>query len=267
MAEVAVIMPCHNCEVTIGQAIGSVIAQTYTDWELVIVDDGSKDGSPALIASLAARDPRIRVITNAAATGAAAARNRGIQSTSARYTAFLDSDDVWLPNKLELQLKAMAEHDAALCCGAYDVINGENCVTGSVRPKPGALTYRGMMGNNSVGCLTAIVDRSLTGPIRFNDDLPRSEDYQLWLSILRRGLKGVCIPETLGQYRLHGKSLSSNKFSAARNRWRVYREFEKHNVLKSAFYLTAYAVTGVMKTVFMRRKQLFRGSGDAHSVQ
>jgi len=119
-----------------------------------------------------------------------------------------------------------------------------------------------MMANNSVGCLTTVLDRSLCGQVQFNRSLPRSEDYHLWLTLLKRGLTGICVPEIVALYRLHGKTLSSNKFSAARNRWRVYRDFERHNAVASAFYLLAYAATGVWKAIFMRRKQLWgRASG------
>jgi teichuronic acid biosynthesis glycosyltransferase TuaG len=172
MPELAVIMPCHNGERTLEQAVRSVLAQTFTEWELVIVNDGSIDGSADLIARLVAEDPRIRVLTNKNASGAAAARNRALKHAETRYVAFLDSDDAWLPHKLELQLRSMKTHNAALVCGAYDVIDAGGKLIGSVQPSPGKLTYRSMMANNSVGCLTAVLDRSLCGPVPFDQSLP-----------------------------------------------------------------------------------------------
>ena len=256
--KVAVIMPCHNGAKTLSQAVQSVIAQTFTNWELVFVDDGSTDGSPEIIRAFAAGEPRIRCVRNEKASGASNARNKALRLTRARYVAFLDSDDAWLPHKLDAQLKVMQEHGAALCCGSYDVMDASGTIIGGVRPTPGPLSYRGLLMNCSVGALTAVLDRSLCGDIQFSTGLATSEDYQLWLSLLRRGLVAVCLPDTVALYRVHGKTLSSNKFAAARNRWRVYREFEHHNLVTSAIYFTGYAVTGVLKAAAMRRQRLIR---------
>jgi teichuronic acid biosynthesis glycosyltransferase TuaG len=257
--KVAVIMPCHNGAHTIAQAVQSVIEQTFMNWELIVVDDGSTDQSPKIIRDFAARDVRIRSVRNEKASGAANARNQALRLTRARYVAFLDADDAWLPGKLDAQLNRMQEHGAALACGAYDVMDAAGTIIGGVRPTPGFLTYRSMLTNCSVGALTAVLDRSLCGDIQFNSQLSTSEDYQLWLSLLRRGLTGICLPETVAVYRVHGKTLSSNKFTASRNRWRVYREFERYGFVASAFYFTLYAVIGLMKMGAMRRRRLVGG--------
>lgn len=245
-------MPCFNGARTVEQAIRSAFAQTYHDWELVVVDDGSRDASPAILQQLAASDARVRIFTNDTPSGASTARNRALSEARGRYVAFLDADDAWLPLKLELQLRAMVEGKAALVCSSYDVMDADGTITGSVRPKPGPLKYRSMLGNNPVGTLTALVDRKLCGNVRFQQDLRTGEDYQLWLSIIRRGLTGICLPDVLAVYRVHGNSLSSNKVLAARNRWRVYREFERLSWPTSALLLAQYAITGVLKTVKMR---------------
>ena len=263
---VAVIMPCYNGAKTLEESVRSVIAQTWTEWQLMIVDDGSTDDSPRLLRELANTDPRIVVIRNEKPSGASAARNKALKNTRARYAAFLDCDDKWLPHKLEKQLTAMQEHGAALACGPYDVMDGASHVIGHVPSSPGRLTYRGLLSNNFVGCLTAIVDRSLCGDIQFDTALRSSEDYHVWLGILKRGLVAVCVPETVAVYRVHGKSLSSNKLAAARNRWRVYREFEKHGVLTSAFYFAIYAITGVLKMLDMRRGRSTRGTVTQHTA-
>ena len=256
-AKVAVIMPCHNGERTLAQAIESVLQQTFHDWELVIVDDGSTDGSRGIIEKYQADEPRIRLLVNARPSGGASvARNRALQETNARYVAFLDSDDAWLPHKLAMQMEALAKHGAALCCCSYDVMDGNGVIIGSVNPKPGILRYASLVGNNPVGTLTAVLDRELCGEVRFDTTLPRSEDYQLWLSILKRGLIGICLENTLALYRVHGNTLSSNKFSAAQNRWRVYREFEQHNLLTSVYYFSRYAITGLFKMLAMRRNRI-----------
>jgi glycosyltransferase involved in cell wall biosynthesis len=253
--EVSVVMPCHNAERTLRQAIESVVGQSFANWELIVIDDGSTDGSSAMLREFSSLDDRIRVYRNEQASGAARARNRGLAEARGRYIAFLDSDDAWLPCKLELQLKTAHDHNAALVCGAYDVMDGEGNLMGKVQPTAGRLSYRSMLAYNSVGCLTALVDRSLCGDVRFNPALPKSEDYQVWLSILRRGLTAICLSETLGMYRVHGNTLSSNKFSAARHRWRVYREFEKQGLLASVFYFTLYSFSGLWKMLAMRRRR------------
>jgi teichuronic acid biosynthesis glycosyltransferase TuaG len=260
MALVAVIMPCHNGERTLRQAVESVLAQTFTDWELVIVDDGSTDGSASIIEQMAAAEPRIRLLRNTTPSGAAAARNRALRETYARYVAFLDSDDAWLPDKLQVQLRAMQDSGAALACSSYDVMDGDGKITGTVHADSGKLTYHQALGYNPIGCLTVVLDRSLCGAVQFDPTLPRSEDYQLWLSILRQGLIGISVSDTLGLYRVHGKSLSSNKLAAARCRWLVYRGFERLGLLASTYYFIVYAATGVVKMLRMRQRRFLSGS-------
>jgi teichuronic acid biosynthesis glycosyltransferase TuaG len=255
---ISVIMPCYNGEVTLREAVDSVIRQTFTDWELLLVDDGSTDGSPALLAAMTREDARIRVLRNPKPGGAAAARNRALSEARGRYVAFLDCDDAWMPQKLDTQLRAMTDADAALSSTAFEVMDHAGKTIGRFAPRPGRLTYRALLGYNRIGTITTMLDRSLCGDVRFHPGLPQSEDYQLWLSILKRGLTGICLKETLARYRIHGGTLSSNKWSVARTRWRVYREFEKQNVFVSAFYWLSYTVTGFMKVVSMRRQQLLQ---------
>jgi len=256
-------MPCYNGERTLREAVNSALQQTFTDWELLVVDDGSTDGSPAILAEMAQQDPRIRVLRNASPGGAAAARNRALSEARARFIGFLDCDDAWMTYKLETQLKEMTAVNAALSSGAYEVMDRSSRTIGQFRPRSGVLTYRALLGYNRIGTLTAMLDRSLCGDVRFNPELPQSEDYQLWLSILKRGLTGICLRETLARYRVHGGTLSSNKLSVARARWRVYREFEKHSLLASAFYSLSYTFTGFMKVISMRRQQFFPPVGRA----
>jgi glycosyltransferase involved in cell wall biosynthesis len=248
---VSVIMPCYNAAQTLEDAVRSVIAQTYTNWELIVINDGSRDESPAILERLRTEDSRLRVIRNPQPSGASAARNRGLSIAAGRYIAFLDADDLWLPHKLETQLAVMKKHGVALCCGWYDTMDAQGHPMGQVRPEQGVLTHRSLMFDCVIGCLTAVIDRSLAGPVQFDPRLPRGEDYHLWLTILKSGAKGYCVGETLARYRVQSNTLSSNKLAAARTRWQVYR-FEDYNLAKSAFYFCGYAVTGMLKTVSMR---------------
>jgi teichuronic acid biosynthesis glycosyltransferase TuaG len=249
---VAVIMPCHNGRRTLEQSVRSLQSQTFTDWQLVFVDDGSTDGSSQIIADIAAEDPRIHVITNSAASGASSARNRALEATRARYIAFLDCDDLWLPRKLEVELAAMQKERAVLVCAPYEIMDEEGTPIGHVPASPGKITYSGVLGYNPIGCLTVLLDRSLCGDIRFDTTLVTSEDYLLWLQVLKSGKPAFCVDETLAMYRVHSKSLSSNKMAAAKRRWRVYREFERLGLLESSYWFVRYAVTGVAKSLALR---------------
>jgi glycosyltransferase involved in cell wall biosynthesis len=257
VALVSIIMPCYNGAATLREAVESAFDQTFPGWELLIVDDGSSDDSPSLLRELSARDKRIRVFRNEKPSGASTARNRALAEAQGRYVAFLDADDAWLPHKLETQLREMTASNAALSSGAFEAMDRDGKHIGYFKPRPGVLTYRSLLGYNRVGTVTTMLDRQLCGDVRFTPDLPQSEDYQLWLSILRRGLRGICLPDVLAKYRVHGGTLSSNKLTVAKTRWRVYREFEKVGVVMSTLYSLSYTVGGFLKMVAMRRQQLF----------
>jgi teichuronic acid biosynthesis glycosyltransferase TuaG len=246
---VSIIMPCHNGALTLQESIRSALAQSYSNFELIIIDDCSTDCSLDLLRAFETKDCRVRVICNTRSLGAAAARNRGLENAHGRYVAFLDCDDIWFPDKLAIELSAMEQQNAALICAGYDVIDPNGRRVGRIHPTPGVLSYRSMLTYNSVGCLTAVIDRNICGDVRFSPALSTGEDYQLWLSILRRGLKGLCLADRLAAYRVQGTSLSGNKLAAARNRWRVYREFENCGFVESMMYFALYGISGIWKSL------------------
>ena len=179
---VSVIMPCYNMERYIADTIHSVINQTYTDWELLIVDDASTDGTVALVQSIAEQDERIRFSVNAEHSGIAPTRNRCIENSTGRYLAFLDADDVWHPNKLQQQLQFMQEHKVEFSYSSYDLIDENGKTLGKTIQTAGDLNYNDYLRNTIIGCSTVMLDTDRVGLVTV-PDFRTSEDTATWLDI------------------------------------------------------------------------------------
>jgi teichuronic acid biosynthesis glycosyltransferase TuaG len=241
---VSVVTPVHNAEKYIRQTIASVQAQTYPHWEMVVVDDGSTDESTDIVKNAALQDSRIRLIPQKN-RGVAEARNRGMQEAKGRYLAFLDSDDLWKPQKLEKQLALLTKKNAGFCYGACDVIDENGEPTGQIRSVPEEITYKKLLWGNVIPCLTVLVDRNITGEF----SMPRMghEDYATWLTVIKELPAAYGINEPLGSYRVNRGSVSANKIRAMRWTWRIYRENQKLPVHKSIFYVLGHGVQAVWK--------------------
>lgn len=219
---VSVVMPARNAARTIESAIASVRAQTDPRWELIVVDDGSTDGTATLVERLAAEDPRIRLLRNAVAAGPGPARNRAIGDARGRWLAFLDSDDLWDPAKLERQLAFMHARGAALGAHAYRTMTGAGTLTGGVVVPPERVTYDLLLRNTVVGMLTVMIDRTRVAAVEL-PALRQHEDLLLWYRLLRRGWVFHGLAEPLATYRIAGHSASGDKLRSARHMWQVYR--------------------------------------------
>jgi teichuronic acid biosynthesis glycosyltransferase TuaG len=227
---VSVITPVRNACSTLLQTIASVQAQTFPDWEMLLIDDGSTDGSVELIERLASRDPRLRLIRSQTRHGASGARNLGIRLARGRFIAFLDADDVWLPEKLACQVPRL-EAGAGIVFSSYRRISPEGRHLGVVHARP-RVQYRDALGGNPIGCLTGVWDRERFGRAQM-PELPMREDYAFWLNLLRQGATAEGLPDVLAEYRVSRNSRSSRKFRAARATWGVlHREvgFARANV-------------------------------------
>ncbi len=246
-ALVSVVMPAYNAGRTIRGAVMSVLSQSYTSWELVIVDDGSTDGTAALIDSLAAADERIRVIHAETNGGVAAARNAAIAAARGSHIAFLDSDDGWHPGKLERQMQHMEETRARVCYAPYDRVAEDGRLLSRVRP-PAAVSYPQMLRSNHIGNLTGVYDRSL-GDVPFRR--VGHEDYVFWLEMVRRAGAASCVPcdHALAYYLVRDGSVSADKWRAARWQWRIYRDVARLGWLSSSQHMCHYAWQAVMKRV------------------
>ncbi|MBC1564867.1 glycosyltransferase family 2 protein [Listeria booriae] len=241
---ISIIMPAHNAEAHIQAAIDSVLAQSWTDFELLILDDCSTDQTVALVQAYT--DPRIRLYMLEENLGAAGTRNYGIRQAKGRYIAFLDSDDCWKPKKLELQRAFMQENKAALSYTAYDVMSpdGER-ITGHV-DVPESVTYRYLLRNTIIGCLTVMIDTKQTGLVQM-PIFKGAEDTATWLSILKKGHVAKGLTEPLALYRKGNASLSSNKFQMAKHIWQVYRKSQNMSVFTALTHFPFYLWNGLVK--------------------
>lgn len=249
MPTVSVIMPAYRAEQYLEEAVRSVITQTFTDWELIIVNDGSPDGTGGLADRLSLEDKRIRVIHRDIPSGQPAIpRNLALKHARGRFIAFLDSDDVWYSSKLEKQLVAFADTEAPIVFTYYDRMN-ENGEQLSTVTAPAIVDYRSMLRTCHIGFLTSMIDCEKTGPVLFDENNPfrMQEDYILWLQLLRSGGRAICVPESLAAYRIVTGSVSRNKWKAARAQWYVYRNREGLTVLLSFYYWVQYAFFGYKK--------------------
>lgn len=243
MPDVSVIMPAFNSCATIVQSIQSVQAQSFVDWELVIVDDGSKDATPDLVEAVCAQDPRVFFHKSRENIGAWNARNTAIEKARGRYLAFLDSDDLWLPQKLEIQLSHMRNQRAALSYSSYSMFydDGREMVVHA----PPSISYRGLLKGSVIGCLTAMYDTTQVGK-RLMPNLRKHEDYALWLGILRDGHVARGVDQVLARYRAAG-GMSGDKLSVLPYQWEIYRKNQGLSLMASAYYFSHYMVRGIFK--------------------
>lgn len=241
---VSVITPVWNAAATLTATIASVQAQTRPDWEMLLVDDGSTDGSRALAEALAAVDPRLRVLALGANRGPAAARNAGIRAARAGRIAFLDADDLWYPAKLARQIAFMDAHGHAFVFCAYRRIDAAGRPLGVVAA-PARVTRAEALRGNVIGCLTAVYDADLLGKVEM-PDLARRQDYALWLKLLAR-VPAHGLPEVLADYRLSPGSLSADKRVAARATWEVLRRVEGLGRARAGWYFAHYAARALRR--------------------
>lgn len=222
---VSVLMPFHGACPTLCSSVSSVLAQSFQEWELILVDDGGHDQAAPLAQVFANSDRRIRYVQTQGGQGAAAARNHGLELAKGRYIAFLDADDRWHPSKLEQQLALMVQTGAALSHTAYErrLPNGQVLARVPARAR---LSYDDMLGPNLMGCLTVMYDREHLGKQPM-PNLPLQHDYALWLRLIRLGGDAVGVDDVLAYYRVSPGSLSSNKRRAIRDIWRVWSREEK----------------------------------------
>jgi len=244
-ALVSVITPAHNAARFIGETIDSVRNQTYRNWEMLIVDDQSSDATMAIARAGAAADPRIRCASTPRNLGAGPTRNHAIEMARGQYIAFLDSDDLWDPAKLETQVKFMKERRTAFSFTGYRVITEAGDPIGSLRDIPVRLSYRELLKRNPIGCLTVMLDRSQIGDIAF-PPFRTNQDFALWLEILRRGVDAEGLAEELASYRIVEGSNTRNKLKSARNVWRAYRAQPLHS-LDLVWLYAHYALNGLRK--------------------
>ena len=246
---VSVIMPMYNAAKVLSESIESVINQTYTSWELIVIDDSSNDDSMSIAQSYASRDGRIRVLSNPHHNGMPSApRNFGIAAAKGRYIAFLDSDDLWHPDKLRQQLPLFDAHpSAAIVFSDYEKMSEDGTRNNRVVRAPGCITYDQLLHCNFIGNLTGIYDTHKVGKVHVRD--VHHEDYVMWLEILKQGYTAVNTGTVLAYYRLMSQSVSSRRLEVVMWPWRIYRQVLCFPWLKAVRYYLRYSWYVVRKNM------------------
>ena len=246
---ISIIVPVYNAEKFIRETMDCVIAQTYPWWELLLVEDGSRDNSVEIIETYIrdSGEERIRLICQPENMGAAKARNRGLQEAKGRYIAYLDADDLWLPEKLEHELAFIREKDAAFVFTGYEFADENGKGTGKIVHVPETLNYRQALSNTTIFTTTVMFDTQKISKELLEMPVIKSEDTALWWKVLRNGYTAFGLDENLVKYRRPGKSLSSNKLEAVRRIWNLYRKAEGMGVLDSAWHFCFWAVRAVSR--------------------
>lgn len=242
---ITVVMPNYNGHRFVEQAIDSVLNQTYPNFELLVVDDCSKDDSLQLIQQKAKSDDRIRVIALEHNAGVANARNVGIKEAKGEFIALLDNDDLWTDDKLERQL-ALANKGADIVYCSYDFIDEQNNSIKKPFVVPQQTNFNKMLASSVISCSTSFIKTELMQAQPFNPDFYH-EDYVLWMELLRVCPTAFGDQKVLMHYRQVTGSRSNKKGNAAKERWNTYRKALKLNVVTSAWAFVRYALNGVMK--------------------
>ena len=248
---VSVIVPVYNANKYIEATVDSVVKQTYQNWELLLVDDGSTDGSGETIKRLEREDVsgRIKVLLPKEHGTAARARNYGLMQAEGRYIAFLDADDLWVSDKLEKEMAFMKEKKAGFVFTGYEFADANAVGTGKVVKVPETLCYKQALKNTTIFTSTVLIDTQLVDKNLVIMPEIKSEDTATWYQILRSGHLAYGLNENLVKYRRVANSLSSNKLEAIRRIWNLYRKAEKLSFLYSAYNFVFWAVRAVLRRI------------------
>ncbi len=244
---VSIITPVYNSAGTLGETVASVVAQDYTDWELLLIDDCSTDDSKKVMKELAATDERIHCLYNDKNSGVAATRNNGIKNATGRYIAFLDSDDTWDKNKLSRQMVFMKETGAPFTYTSIRIMDENSRPTGKERHVPDRVDYGILLMGDPMPCLTIVIDTTVIPKEKIYMPDMHHEDYAAFLNCLRDGAVARGLAEVLASYRVSPSSVSGNKLKTATWQWRILRDQEGLSVFKASYYLCTYAVKAVRK--------------------
>lgn len=247
-ALVSIITPVYNAEKFIRETIESVQNQTYTNWEMLLINDCSTDSSAEIIKEKAAEDSRIKYIELDKNSGAAITRNTGISKAQGRYIAFLDSDDIWKSDKLDKQLALIREKDIGFCFTSYRYVMQDGVPTNKVARAPEKIDYNGLLKNTIIGCSTVLIDREVMGDFRMTN-VRRGQDTATWLQLLKRTEYAYGIYEDLVWYRVVDGSLSHNKWNAIKRTWNTYRNVEHLSLPKAMYVFVFYAYNALKKRI------------------
>ncbi len=246
---VSIVVPVYQVERFIEETIAAVQRQSYKNWELLLVDDCSKDNSCALIERAAAEDSRIRLIRQETNQGAAAARNCGVRKAKGRFLCFLDSDDLWESEKLSEEILFMQKKQAGFVFTGYEFADEKGIGLGKIVRVPEEITYSQALKNTTIFTSTVMIDRKKIQDEDIYMPLIASEDTATWWHLLKVYGKAYGLDKNLVKYRRSANTLSSNKMVAIRRIWQLYRRQERLSLVYSAYCLCFWAVRAVLRRV------------------
>ena len=243
---VSIVTPVYNSAKYITETVKPVQDQTYDHWEMILVDDGSKDESVAIINEMASRDQRVKLLINERNSGPAYSRNRGIEEASGSFLTFIDSDDLWFPEFLSTSIQMCMINNYEFVFSSYQRRDEELKPLLKDFIVPDRVSYRDLLKTCSISCLTAFVDLRRMGK-KYMPDIPKRQDWGLWLDFLKEVDYAYGIKQPLAIYRMRENSVSSGKFSLIPHVWKVYRKVEKLNFFYSLYLINCWAFEGFKK--------------------
>lgn len=245
---ITIVTPCHNAESTICETIESVICQSYKDWEMLIIDDCSTDKSFDIIKEYAKKDHRIKYFKTENPSGSPSLpRNIGIDKAKGEYIAFLDADDIWLPNKLEKQIHFIETNGHSFIYSDYEKMNYLGERNNRLVKMPSSSSFWDILETCTIPCLTVLMTKDIIGKTRFKS-IPK-EDFAFWLDILKKGVNAYNVGEILAVYREQQQSRSSNKLNMIKNQWLVLRKIEGVKPVVASYFMFKYLLHGFFKFV------------------
>jgi glycosyltransferase involved in cell wall biosynthesis len=243
---ISIITPTYNCAKFIGRTIESVIAQTYINWEMIIVDDFSKDNTNNIVEQYCKNDPRIKYVLLKENSGAAVARTKAMQLANGEFMAFLDSDDIWLPSKLEKQIEFMVKNKYNISCTMYSQIDENDIPINRTINVIEKTDYNRLLLDCPIGNSTVMYSIEAIGKFVVPNIRKRNDDA-LWLQMLKKEKYIWGMPEVLTYYRIRKNSISSNKIKLIKYHWQLYRKVEHLSILRSIFHICWWFFIKVFK--------------------
>ncbi|NFP91586.1 glycosyltransferase family 2 protein [Clostridium sporogenes] len=242
---ISIIMPVYNCQKYIEKAINSVITQTYKSWELIVIDDESKDNTIKIIEKLSNKDQRIRFYKNEKNLGVSETRNKGISLANGEWIAFLDSDDMWKPSKLEKQIIISNTVEAEFIFTGSSFINENGIYYEGILEVPEKVNYKKLRNHNVISCSSVLIKKKFFKDIRMEKD-DMHEDYAVWLRVLNTGVCAYGINEPLIVYRISPNSKSGKKIRTIKMTYKVFR-FIGMNPVASAYFMCRHIMGSINK--------------------
>ena len=248
MSSVSVIIPYFRKKKFFRKTINSVLNQSYQKIEIILIYDDEDLNDLKFIKKIIKKDKRIKLLINKKNIGAGLSRNFGASESSGNYLAFIDADDVWKKNKLELQVNEMIKNDWSVSHTSYKIINKSDKIIGKRTAKT-FYNYKSLLKSCDIGCSTVMMKRELLNSNICFPKLKTKEDFVLWLKILKKKKIFFAINKPLVYWRKNEGSLSSSFFQKVKDGFNVYNKFMKFNYLKSFYYLILLSINFLLKNL------------------